>query len=177
MRTANLPTNSPTDCGTITHSVFKHVPGSGHSGSPARRPHPVRSSCAASTTDLHTSSFHRSTATVSVGDGLKYWRHSTRSERPGRLTPPLLPTAPQVYGVEQSAREGGPRHFRLQGGKLYRRRSERGCRFGGLLASWVSIGARPGSTWKLRVRPWHALEYQRDPLDLITFRTERVTFS
>ena len=137
----------------------------------------VRSSCAASTNDLHTSSFHRSIATVSVGDGLKYWRHSTRSERPVRLMTPLLPTAPQVFGVDQSAREGSPRHFRQQDGKLYRRRSAGGCRFEGLLGSWVSIGARPGSTWKLRVRPWHALEYQRDPLSLITFRTEQMTFS
>ena len=53
----------------------------------------------------------------------------------------------------------------------------RGFRFEGLLGSWVSIGSRPGSTWKLRVRPWHALEYQRGPLSLIAFRTERVTFS
>ena len=145
--------------------------------SPARRPHPVRSSCAASTNDLHTSSFHRSSATVSVGDGLKHWRHSTRSERPGKLMTPSLPTAPQVHGVDQSAREGSPRHFRQQDGKLSRRRSAGGCRFEGLLGSWVSIGARPGSTWKLRVRPWHALEYQRDPLSLITFRTEQVTNS
>ena len=123
---------------------------------------PVRASCAASTTDLHTSSFHRSIATASVGDGLRYWRHSTRSERPGRLMTPL-PMAPQVYGVEQSAREGSPRHFRQRGGKLYRRRSERGCRFEGLLGSWVSIGARPGSAWKLRVHPWRALEYRRAP--------------
>ena len=32
-----MPPPEPTDCGTVTHSVFKHVPGSGHSGSPARR--------------------------------------------------------------------------------------------------------------------------------------------
>ena len=102
---------------------------------PSQEAPPVRSSCAASTTDLHTSSFHRSSATVSVGDGLKYWRHSTRSERPVRLMTPSLPTAPQVYGVEQSAREGSPRHFRLQGGELSRRRSAGGCRFEGLLGS------------------------------------------
>ena len=102
---------------------------------PSQEAPPVRSSCAASTTDLHTSSFHRSSATVSVGDGLKYWRHSTRSKRSVRLMTPSLPTAPQVYGVEQSAREGSPRHFRLQGGELSRRRSAGGCRFEGLLGS------------------------------------------
>ena len=44
----------------------------GHILSSQEAPPSVRASCAASTTDLHTSSFHRSSATVSVGDGLKY---------------------------------------------------------------------------------------------------------
>ena len=62
--------------------------------SPARRPRPVRASCAASMNDLHTSSFHGPISAVSVGGGLKYWRHWTRSERPVRLMTTTLPTAP-----------------------------------------------------------------------------------
>ena len=45
---------------------------------------------------------------------------------------PSLPTAPQVYGVEQSAREGSPRHFRLQGGEVVQKAKRRGLSIRGI---------------------------------------------
>ena len=70
--------------------------------------------------------------------------------------------------------EGSPRHFRWRDGERCRRQNAGDCRFEGLLVSWASIGARPRSTWKLRVRHWREPAYQRDPADLIPSETTRM---
>ena len=80
--------------------------------------------------------------------------YSTRSDRPGKLTMLSLTLAhPRSAGLPP-LHEGSPRRFRWRYGERCRRRSAGDCRYEGSSGSWVSIGARPRSTWKLRVYLW-----------------------
>ena len=116
---------------------------------PARRPHPVRACCEASTALPHTGHPHMAVSTVWAGAGRRLWRHSTLRWTPAMLTT----TAPLESARHLPCSTGSPLHFRRQGGTLSRRRSAGGCRFEGLHGNWAYIGTRRRSRWRLLVLP------------------------
>ena len=150
--------------------------GVGERLSPLRKLRLVRASSATSTDVPHTRTCHTSMATALADAGLRCWRPSIRSEWPGRLAMASLPMGPRGCKEMQPAHEGSPHPSRQPGGQRYRRQSAGGCPFEGSRESWGSTGARPKSTWRLRARPWRAIEFQWGPPDLLTWQVELVTF-
>ena len=117
--------------------------------SPARRPHPVRVCCEASTALPNTGHPHMAVSTVWAGAGRRPWQHSTQ-----RWTPAMLTTRPSTTALSESARHlqcsaGSPLHFRRQGGTLFRMPIAGDCRFERSPGNWASIVPRQRSTWKL----------------------------
>ncbi len=138
--------------------------------SPARRPHPVRACCEASTALPHTGHPHMAVSTVWAGAGRRLWRHSTLRWTPAMLTT----TAPLESARHLPCSTGSPLHFRRQGGTLSRRRSAGGCRFEELHGNWAYIGTRRRSTWRPRVHSCTQIVSGR--IHLLTSRIAQVTF-
>ena len=138
--------------------------------SPARRPHPVRACCEASTALPHTGHPHMAVSTVWAGAGRRLWRHSTLRWTPAMLTT----TAPLESARHLPCSTGSPLHFRRQGGTMSRRRSAGVCRFEGLHGKSAYIGTRRRSTWRPRVHSCTQIVSGR--IHLLTSRIAQVTF-
>ena len=115
---------------------------------------PSQEACETSTALPHTGYPHMAVSTVWAGAGRRPWQHSTR-----RWTPAMLTTRPSTTALSESASHlpcngGSPLHFRRQGGTLFRRRSERGCRFAGSPGESASIGTRRRSTIDIVTPPF-----------------------